>query len=245
MGRLQVNFYEDRCKGEAVMRQKPFQKSLHCNLDLWPFDPKVHRVHTQLMERLHMKFHEDRCKGESVMGQKPFSVILALYLDLWPFDPEVHRVHTRLMERLHVKFHEDRRKGEAVMSQKPFSVILALWPWPLDPKFHRAHTWLLGRMYVKFHEDRYKEEAVTCLKPFNLTVQSLHGDLDLWHFEPKVHRAHTWLMGRLHVTFHEVRCKGEAGMLLKPFYLTARLQTDGRTGWFQYTTLPPNFVAGV
>ena len=39
-------------------------------------------------------------------------------------------------------------------------------------------------------------------------------------------------------------------MCLKPFYLTARFyliagvyrQTDGRTGWFQYT--PPNFVAG-
>ena len=61
-------------------------------------------------------------------------------------------------------------------------------------------------------------------------------------FDPKVHRAHTWLMGRLHVKFHEDRCKGEAVMRLKPFYLTARLQTDGRTGWFQYT--PPNFVAG-
>ena len=61
-------------------------------------------------------------------------------------------------------------------------------------------------------------------------------------------------MGRLHVKFHEDRCKGEAFIRLKPFYLTARLQTDGRTdrrtdrqtdgrtGWFQYT--PPNFVAG-
>ena len=48
-------------------------------------------------------------------------------------------------------------------------------------------------------------------------------------------------MGRLHVKFHEDRCKGEAFMRLKPFYLTARLQTDWRTdrrtGWFQY--IPP------
>ena len=111
----------------------------------------------------------------------------------------------------------------------------------------------MGRLHVKFHEDRCKGEAVMRLKPFYLTAQFLHCDLDLWPFDPKVHRAHTWLMGRLHVKFHEDRCKGEAFIRLKPFYLTARLQADGRTdgqtdrqtdgrtdrrtGWFQYT--PP------
>ena len=105
----------------------------------------------------------------------------------------------------------------------------ALWPWPFDPKFRRAHTWLMGRLHVKFHEDRCKGEAVMRLKPFYLTAQSLHCDLDLWPFDPKVHRAHTWLMGRLHVKFHEDRCEREAVMRLKPFYLTVHLQTDGRT----------------
>ena len=49
--------------------------------------------------------------------------------------------------------------------------------------------------------------------------------------------------------FHEDRCKGEAFMRLKPFYLTARLQTDGRTdgrtdGQGDSSIPPPNFVAG-
>ena len=95
----------------------------------------------------------------------------------------------------------------------------------------------MGRLHVKFHDNRCKGEAVMHLKPFYLTVQSLHRDLELWPVDPKVHRAHTWLMGRLHVKFHEARCKGEAVMCLKPFYLTARLQTDGQTGWFQYNPL--------
>ena len=137
MGRLHVKFHEDRCKGEAVMRLKPFYltaQSLQCDLNLWPFDPKVHRAHTWLMARLHVKFHEDRFKGEAVMRLKPFYLTaqsLHCDLDLWPFDPKVHRAHTWLMGRLYVKFHEDKRKGEAVMRKKPFSVILALWPWPL------------------------------------------------------------------------------------------------------------------
>ena len=43
--------------------------------------------------------------------------------------------------------------------------------------------------------------------------------------------------------FHEDRCKGEAFMRLKPFYLTTRLQTDGRTDRV-IPVNPPNFVAG-
>ena len=184
------------------------------------------------MGRLHMKFYEDRCKGEAVMHLKPFNLTaqsLHCELDLWPFDPKVHRAHTWLMGRLHVKFHEDRCKGEAVMRLKLFSVILALWPWPFDLKFH----WLMGRLHMKFHEDRCKGEAVTHLKPFNLTAQSLHCDLDLWPFDPKVHRAHTWLMGRLHVKFHEDRCKGEAVMRLKLFSVILALWPWPLTFWPQ------------
>ena len=45
--------------------------------------------------------------------------------------------------------------------------------------------------------------------------------------------------------FHEDRCKGEAFMRLKPFYLTARLQTDGQTDGQGDSSIPaPNFVAG-
>ena len=49
--------------------------------------------------------------------------------------------------------------------------------------------------------------------------------------------------------FHEDMCKGEAVMRAKPFYLTARLQTDGKTdgrtdGQGDSSIPPPNFVAG-
>ena len=66
----------------------------------------------------------------------------------------------------------------------------------------------------------------------------MHCDLDLWPLNLKIYRAHPWLMGSLHVKFHEDRCKGKAVMRRKP----KCGRTDGRTRWFQYT--PPNFVAG-
>ena len=45
--------------------------------------------------------------------------------------------------------------------------------------------------------------------------------------------------------FHEDRCKGEAVMRMKPFYLIMRLQTDRQTDGQGDSSIPtPNFVAG-
>ena len=40
----------------------------------------------------------------------------------------------------------------------------------------------------------------------------------LWPFDLKIYRAHPWLMGRLHVKFHDDRCKGKAVMRREPFF---------------------------
>ena len=51
----------------------------------------------------------------------------------------------------------------------------------------------------------------------------MHCDLDLQTFDPKVDRANPWLMVSVPVKFHEDRCKGEAVMRMKPFYLTMHI----------------------
>ena len=45
----------------------------------------------------------------------------------------------------------------------------------------------------------------------------MHCDLDLWPFDLKIYRAHPWLMGHLHVKFHDDRCKKKVVMCRKPF----------------------------
>ena len=64
MGSLHVKFHDDRCKGKAVMRRKPF--SVIYALWPWPFDLKIYRAHPCLIGSLHVKFHDDRCKGKAV-----------------------------------------------------------------------------------------------------------------------------------------------------------------------------------
>ena len=116
-------------KGKQLCAGNHFLKSMHYDLELWPFDPEIDRAHPCLMASLHVKFHDDRCKGKAVTCLKPFSVIYALWP--WPFDLKIYRAHPCLMGRLHVKFHDDRCKKKVVMCRKPFSVIYAWWHWPL------------------------------------------------------------------------------------------------------------------
>ena len=58
-------------------------------------------------------------------------------------------------------------------------------------------------------------------------------------------------MGSLYVKFHDDRCKGNVVMQTEPFYLTVRLQTDGRTDGQTdgrmdrvIPVYPPDLVAG-
>ena len=81
MGSLCMKFHDDRCKGKAIMRHKPF--SLINALWHWPLNPKTHRAYPQLMESLCMKFHDDRCKGKATMRHNYFYLSMHCDLDLW------------------------------------------------------------------------------------------------------------------------------------------------------------------
>ena len=55
-----------------------FHLSMHCDLDLCPYDPKIKRAHSQPMGSLCVKFHDGGCKGKGIMQHKPFSVIFCI-----------------------------------------------------------------------------------------------------------------------------------------------------------------------
>ena len=61
----------------------------------------------------------------------------------------------------------------------------------------------------------------------------MHCDLDLWPFDLNIYRAHPWLIGSLHVKFHDDRCKGKAVMRRKPFSVIYALWPRPLTFWPQ------------
>ena len=60
----------------------------------------------------------------------------------------------------------------------------------------------------------------------------MRHDLDLWPFDPKINRAHPWLMGSKCMKFHDHRWITESVIVRKLVWRTDRLtdrQTDGQT----------------
>ena len=59
---------------------------------------------------------------------------------------------------------------------------------------------------------------------------TMRHDLDLWPFDPKINRAHPWLMGSKCMKFHDHRWITESVIVRKLVWRTDR-QTDWRTDW--------------
>ena len=145
---------------------------MHCDLDLWPFDPEVNRAYPWLMGSVPVKFHEDRCKGETVMHIKPFYLtpcIVTLTFDLLTprsTEPILDSWEVCLWSFMRIGVKGSSYAHKTIL---PNPMYCDLDLWPFDPKVYRTHPWLMGSVPVKFHEDRGKGEAVMRMKPFYLT----------------------------------------------------------------------------
>ena len=117
--------------------------------------------------------------------------------------------------------------------------INAVWPWPLTLKSigHILASWRVCMW--SFMMIGVKEKQLCAAG--NHFQLFLHCDLDLWPFDLKIYRAHPWLMGCLHVKFHNDRCKKKVVMCRKPFSVIYALWPWPLTFWPQnlwVTSLP-------
>jgi len=106
-----------------------FHSSGHCDLDLWPTDPKINSG-LLLNKGYHpMKFESSGSKGTWVIERKRISLFGSLWP--WPTDPKINR-GLLLNKGYHpMKFEGSGSKGTRFIERKRFSLFWSLWPWPL------------------------------------------------------------------------------------------------------------------
>ena len=157
-----------------------------------------------------------------------FQITMRHDLDLWPFDLKINRAHPWLMVSKCMKFHDHRLITESVIVRKPFSNNHAPWPWPLTSK---SIGRILDSWWVSvwsFMIIGWLQSQLSSGNHFQITMRH---DLDLWPFDPKINRAHPWLMGSKCMKFHDHRWITESVIVRKLVWRTDR-QTDWRTDWW-------------
>ena len=158
-----------------------------------------------------------------------FQITMRHDLDLWPFDLKINRAHPWLMVSKCMKFHDHRLIIESVIVRKPFSNNHAPWPWPLTLK---SIGRILDSWWVSVWSFMFIGWLQSQLSSGNHFQTTMRHDLDLWPFDPKINRAHPWLMGSKCMKFHDHRWITESVIVRKLVWRTDRLtdrQTDGQT----------------
>ena len=202
-----------------------FQITMRHDLDLWPFDLKINRAHPWLMVSKCMKFHPwlmvSKCMimiigwlQSQLSSGNHFQITMRHDLDLWPFDPKINRAHPWLMGSKCMKFHDHRWITESVIVRKL--------------------VWRTDRLTDRL-TDRQRQTECKPIVPSGFTgggLITMRHDLDLWPFDPKINRAHPWLMGSKCMKFHDHRWITESVIVRKPLvWRTDRQTSVWQTDW--------------
>ena len=163
IGSLLVKFHDDRCKGKAIMRHKPFP--IINALWPWPFDPNINRAHHRLMGSLFVKFHDDRCKGKAVVLDSCYHTLFFKLSMHWDLDLWTRKSIWHIIDSTFVKFHDDRCKGKVVMRTETFYLtarlqtdrVIPVYPPPWKG-FDIHCDFLIARLFL---QKQYRKVTVT------------------------------------------------------------------------------------
>jgi len=108
-----------------------FHSLSHCDLDLWPTDPKISRGLLLNKDYHPMKFEGSGSKVLKFLSGNGFHSSGHCDLDLWPTDPKIIRIFLLHKGYHPMKFEGLSSKGTRVIERKRISLFGSLWPWPL------------------------------------------------------------------------------------------------------------------
>ena len=115
----------------------------HCDLNLWPSDPKINRCHLILLTILYMKYEDFVING---FQDNHLLVIIN---------------HIVKYENLKINcFQENERK--------PFCHWRSQLLWPSDPKINRGHLLVMTNLHVKYEDFVIYSFQDNLRKPYGL-----------------------------------------------------------------------------
>ena len=214
-----------------MMCQKPFQQSLHCDLDLWTQKLKGKMNILGSLGVFVWSFMMLSVKGKQWCNKNHFYSSMHCDLDLWPLDPEINMAHPQLMGSLLSNFHDDRCKGKAITVnvvifaggkfrenvRKIFHVGVIFTILLLFPSYRHIGFIFAWGLFSRRRQKREKRENYPHAKISTFTVSnlnhfkwSLHCDLDLWPLDLKIKIPS--FKGSTCVKFRDNRCKEKAVM---------------------------------
>jgi len=103
----------------------------HCDLDLWPTDPKIKRGFYSIRATTLWSLKALAQRVLKFLSGNGFHSSGHYDLDLWPTDPKINR-GLQLNQGYHtMKIEGSGSKYTRVIERKRISLFRSLWPWPL------------------------------------------------------------------------------------------------------------------
>ena len=142
-----------QCVLKLLIRQG-FELHCHCNLDLWPRNPKHNRGNLLIMTNLHTKFEDPRSMDLKLLMGQGFELHCHCNLDLWPRKSKHNRGNLLIMTNLHTKFEDPRSMCSLVIDRSRFWATMSMWPWPWsrNSKFNRGHLLVMTNHHTKLED---------------------------------------------------------------------------------------------
>jgi len=229
-----MKFEGSSSKGTRVIERKRFHSLGHCDLDLWPTDPKIERVFYSIRATTLWSLNTLAQRVLELLSENGFHSSGHCDLDLWPTNPKTNR-GLFLNQRYHpMKFEGSGSKGTRVIywAETDFTlrVIVTLTFDLLTPK--SIGVFYLIRAITLWRLKALAQRVLEFLS--GICFHSLgHCDFDLWPTDPKINRGLVLNKGYQNMKFEGSGSKSTRVIERKFFSLFGSLWSWPLTYWPQ------------
>ena len=127
---------------------------VHCDLDHWPLNYKINRVHSLTMANMSTKFDQE---AHNSLVAFVFTSLFPLWP--WPLTSKINRVHPLTIVNMSAKFDKEIHNGLVSIVFTSLFPYIELYVhcdfdlWPLTSKINTVHPLIMVNMSAKFDKE--------------------------------------------------------------------------------------------